>query len=131
MASPTRHAVSSVQISTTPVVPPPPPPPPRAPRGSYRLVASDGGVFTFGGTPFWGSTGAIHLNRPIVGIASDPQTGGYWLVASDGGVFAFHAPFFGSTGAIHLNQPIVGMTVDPGRSGLLDGCSRRRGVRVR
>ena len=108
------HAVSSVQISTTPVVPPPPPAPrPPTPRASYRLVGSDGGVFTFGGAQFYGSTGAIRLNRPTVGIASDPQTGGYWLVASDGGVFAFHAPFFGSTGAIHLNQPIVGMTATP------------------
>jgi len=85
----------------------------------YWLVASDGGIFTFGdptyystGTPlpFYGSTGAMTLNKPIVGMASTPIGKGYWLVASDGGIFAYgDAPFFGSTGAITLNQPIVGM----------------------
>ena len=41
-----------------------------APDGSgYWLVASDGGVFTFGDAPFLGSTGAIALNQPIVAIA--------------------------------------------------------------
>ncbi len=35
----------------------------------YWLVASDGGVFSFGDAQFFGSTGAIHLNQPIVGIA--------------------------------------------------------------
>ena len=29
------------------------------PRGGYWLVASDGGVFSFGNAPFWGSTGGI------------------------------------------------------------------------
>ena len=57
--------------------------------GGYWLVASDGGVFTFGDAGFYGSTGAIHLNRPIVGMAATPDGGGYWLVASDGGIFTF------------------------------------------
>ena len=76
----------------------------------YWEVASDGGIFSFGGAQFYGSTGSIHLNQPIVGMAATPDGGGYWLVASDGGIFAFgDAGFYGSTGAIHLNQPIVGM----------------------
>ena len=76
----------------------------------YQLVARDGGVFAFGGSRFFGSTGAIRLNQPIVGMASSPSGNGYWLVASDGGVFGFgDARFFGSTGAIKLAQPIVGM----------------------
>ncbi|MGI8686111.1 MAG: Calx-beta domain-containing protein [Acidimicrobiales bacterium] len=78
----------------------------------YWLVASDGGIFAFN-VPFSGSTGAITLNKPIVGMAADPDGKGYWLVASDGGIFAFDAPFFGSTGAIRLNQPIVGMAPTP------------------
>ena len=57
--------------------------------GGYWLVASDGGVFSFGDARFHGSTGAIHLNRPVVGMASTADGGGYWLVASDGGVFSF------------------------------------------
>ena len=38
---------------------------------------------------FYGSTGAIHLNQPIVGMAATPGGKGYWLVASDGGIFSF------------------------------------------
>ena len=66
--------------------------------GSF--AAFDGGVFTFGDLPFCGSTGGMHLNQPIVGMASTPSGGGYWFVASDGGVFTFgDAQFLGSTGA--------------------------------
>jgi hypothetical protein len=36
----------------------------------YWLVASDGGIFSFGDAHFHGSTGAIHLNQPIVGMSS-------------------------------------------------------------
>jgi hypothetical protein len=35
------------------------------------MVASDGGVFSFGDARFYGSTGNIKLNKPIVGMASD------------------------------------------------------------
>ncbi len=38
--------------------------------GGYWLVASDGGIFTFGDAQFWGSTGSIRLNKPIVGMAA-------------------------------------------------------------
>jgi hypothetical protein len=38
--------------------------------GGYWLVASDGGIFAFGDAVFRGSTGSIHLNQPIVGMAS-------------------------------------------------------------
>jgi hypothetical protein len=82
--------------------------------GSYWLVAKDGGIFSFGpGAVFHGSTGGIHLNQPVVGMAADSATGGYWLVAADGGIFSFDAPFYGSTGNIHLTQPIVGMVAAP------------------
>jgi hypothetical protein len=78
--------------------------------GGYWLVASDGGIFTYGDARFLGSAGSIHLNRPIVGMTATPDGGGYWLVASDGGIFTYgDAGFFGSTGAIRLNKPIVGM----------------------
>jgi hypothetical protein len=78
--------------------------------GGYWMVARDGGVFAFCDARFHGSTGAIRLNQPIVGMASTKTGNGYWLVASDGGIFAFgDAVFRGSTGAIRLNQPIVGM----------------------
>jgi hypothetical protein len=88
-----------------------------APAG-YRLTASDGGIFTFGNLPFCGSTGAIHLNQPVVGMAATADGGGYWTVARDGGIFSFgDARFFGSTGALRLNQPIVGMAATPDGGG--------------
>ncbi len=88
-------------------------PPSGGPAG-YRLVATDGGVFDFGDLPFCGSTGAITLNQPVVGMAPTADGGGYWTVARDGGIFAFgDAPFLGSTGAVHLNQPVVGMASTP------------------
>jgi hypothetical protein len=87
-------------------------------RPGYWLAASDGGIFTFGATAFYGSTGAIHLNKPVVGMAATTDDRGYWLVASDGGIFSFgDAAFYGSTGAIHLNQPIVGMAPTPDGGG--------------
>ncbi len=83
----------------------------------YRLVASDGGVFSFC-EPFFGSAGGIPLAAKVVGMATTPDGGGYWLVASDGGVFTYgDARFFGSTGNLHLNQPIVGMAAAPDGNG--------------
>jgi hypothetical protein len=80
----------------------------------YWLVASDGGVFAYGDAGFYGSTGGITLNKPVVGMASTPDDRGYWLVASDGGVFAYgDAGFYGSTGGITLNKPVVGMASTP------------------
>jgi hypothetical protein len=80
----------------------------------YWLVASDGGVFAYGGAGFHGSTGGMALNQPVVGMAPTPSGHGYWLVASDGGVFAYgDAGFFGSAGGIRLNRPVVGMAASP------------------
>ena len=87
-------------------------------RNGYRLVASDGGIFAFGDAGFFGSTGAMTLAKPIVGMAATPSGRGYWLVASDGGIFAFgDAGFFGSTGAMTLAKPIVGMASTPSGRG--------------
>jgi hypothetical protein len=78
------------------------------PAGGYWLVASDGGLFTFGGAQFFGSMGGKPLNKPMVGVTSAPGGTGYWLVASDGGVFTFGlAPFAGSLGGSALS--IIGL----------------------
>jgi hypothetical protein len=97
---------------------PPSPPPTVPPNSSYWLVASDGGIFTFGNAGFYGSTGGIRLNQPVVAMAATPSKGGYWLVASDGGIFSYgDAAFHGSTGGQRLNKPIVGMAATPDGGG--------------
>ena len=84
----------------------------------YRLVAADGGVFSFGDAAFYGSAGGLPLNRPIVGGVPTKSNKGYWFVASDGGIFNYgDAKFYGSTGAIRLTQPIVGMAATPSGNG--------------
>ncbi|MCA1846862.1 MAG: hypothetical protein LC792_27445, partial [Actinobacteria bacterium] len=85
--------------------------------GGYYMVASDGGIFTFGDATFRGSTGNVTLNRPVMAMAPAPDSSGYWLVASDGGIFAFGVPFHGSMASYPLNKPISGLV--PGRNGYL------------
>jgi photosystem II stability/assembly factor-like uncharacterized protein len=83
----------------------------------YRMVASDGGIFTFGNREFHGSTGDRVLNKPIVGGATDVSDyEGYWIVASDGGVFAFDAGFFGSAVGL-IDSPAVEIEPTPTGNG--------------
>ena len=78
------------------------------------MVASDGGIFSYGDAVFYGSTGSLTLNRPIVAMSPTPDDKGYWLVASDGGIFSFgDAGFYGSTGSLTLQKPIVAMDPTP------------------
>ncbi|MGH9040476.1 MAG: TolB family protein [Acidimicrobiia bacterium] len=80
----------------------------------YWFVASDGGIFSFDDAGFFGSTGSVRLNKPIVGMAPTPTGAGYWFVAADGGIFSFgDAGFHGSMGSVRLNKPIVGMAATP------------------
>jgi len=89
-----------------------------AKASGYQMVASDGGVFSYGNREFRGSTGGISLTSPIVAAASPCSGGGYWLAAADGGIFSFgDAKFFGSTGDVKLTKPIVGMASTPSGKG--------------
>ena len=82
--------------------------------GGYWLVASDGGIFSYGDAAFYGSTGGMHLNAPIVGMAATPSGRGYWLVASDGGIFTYgDAGFHGSAGSMQAEQAHRGNGLDP------------------
>ncbi len=112
--SPDAHQTFTIHVAS----PPPPPPPP---SHGYWLVGSDGGIFSFGSAQFYGSTGSLRLQRPVVGIVPTRDRGGYWLDASDGGVFSFgDTQFYGSIPGLglhpagsgqpnSLNAPIVGM----------------------
>jgi hypothetical protein len=116
---------SSSGATYTYVGSPPTQPPPVTSTSStshgYWLVGSDGGIFTFGSAQFYGSTGSLRLQRPVVGIVPTADRGGYWLDASDGGVFAFgDSGFYGSVPGLglhpadsgqpnSLDAPIVGM----------------------
>ncbi|MDQ1468268.1 MAG: hypothetical protein QOH10_2683 [Actinomycetota bacterium] len=84
----------------------------------YRMLASDGGVFDFGGQQFYGSTGGRVLNKPVVAGVNTCGNAGYWFVASDGGVFSYgDARFYGSLGAEKLAAPVVGMAATPTGAG--------------
>jgi hypothetical protein len=78
----------------------------------YYETDTQGTVAAFGAATCYGDLTGRKLNKPIVGIAADRQTGGYWLVAADGGVFSFDASFHGSMGGRPLNKPVVGMVAD-------------------
>ncbi len=90
-----------------------------SPTGNgYGIFASDGGVFTFGDFTFFGSAGAIKLNKPIVDAALTPTGKGYWLCAADGGIFTYgDAKFCGSTGNLALVKPITRMAPTPSGNG--------------
>jgi murein DD-endopeptidase MepM/ murein hydrolase activator NlpD len=84
----------------------------------YWLVASDGGIFTFGDAAFYGSTGSLRLNQPVVAMTAAHDGQGYWMVAADGGIFTFgDAGFYGSRGSLVLSHTIAGMALSPDSRG--------------
>jgi hypothetical protein len=109
--SPTLTQLGGTPIATSAVTPP------SAPQG-YWLVARDGGIFSYN-RPFFGSTGSLVLNRPIVGMATTNDGNGYWMAGADGGIFAFgDAPYVGSLPGRHINvSNIVTMVSDPTTDG--------------
>ena len=84
----------------------------------YWLAASDGGIFSFGNAPFFGSMAGTRLRAPVIGLAPTRDDGGYWEVAADGGIFSFgDARFLGSMGDRALDAPVVAMAADPATGG--------------
>ena len=87
----------------------------------YLLLGSDGGVFSYGDSPFKGSMGGKPLNAPIISLVRTASGKGYWEIGGDGGVFAFGdalAPATNPLPGTRLNSPIVEAT-RIGDSGLL------------
>ena len=100
--------------------------------GGYWLVASDGGIFSYGDAGFFGSRGGQPLNSPIVGMAATADGKGYWLVAADGGIFNYgDAGFYGSAGGHPPEQARGGHGAGSRRGRLLVGGLRRRHILLR
>jgi peptidoglycan hydrolase-like protein with peptidoglycan-binding domain len=91
-----------------------------APRGGYWLAGSDGGLFAYGGAPFYGSPASLALRSPVVDVVSVPTGDGYWIVSLDGGMFSYgSAGFYGSMGGQPLVRPIVSIVGSPTGRGYL------------
>ncbi len=76
----------------------------------YWLVASDGGIFSFGDARYSGSASAMRLNAVITAIAVTSTAKGYWLVGGDGGMFTFgDARFAGSAASVSPAPTIIGI----------------------
>jgi hypothetical protein len=78
----------------------------------YWLVASDGGIFTFGDAPFLGVAGA--LGGPARAVASTSSGKGYWVVASNGTVAPFGDAAAVGSAFSDLAAPIVGVGLQSG-----------------
>jgi hypothetical protein len=97
---------------TSPVASPPP-----SSAGGYRMVGSDGGVFDFGSSRFFGSA-AGQSASPVVAVVATPDGNGYWIANQAGGVFSFgDAKNFGSLSLQHLAASVVGMAATPDGAG--------------
>ena len=89
-----------------------PSPRPRPP--GLLAVASDGGIFSYGDASFFGSSGSLPLNQPIVGMAADARRRG--LLARGPRrrhLLLRRRPLLRLDAVLHLNKPIVGMAPTP------------------
>jgi hypothetical protein len=71
--------------------------------------AADQSVFSYGDAPFWGSTGNVQLNQPVVGMARTPTGDGYWLVSREGRVLAFGSAEHHGSLAQAPPSPVIGI----------------------
>jgi hypothetical protein len=92
--------------------------------GGYWLIASDGGLFSFGDATFHGSLGSNPPATPIVAVAPTPSGGGYWMLEANGTLHSFgDAPALltsaESPGLDLATSPMVGMVPTPDGQGLI------------
>jgi N-acetylmuramoyl-L-alanine amidase len=82
--------------------------------GGYWLVASDGGIFSFGDAPFGGSATG-QLQRVAVGMAAGGGPG-YRVISADGGVYGYGGALdFGRAYVPPMAGQVV--SIDPGHDG--------------
>jgi hypothetical protein len=79
--------------------------------------AADHSVFGYGDARFWGSTGNVLLNQPVVGMARTPSGDGYWLVSKEGRVFAFGSAQHRGSVTPPPPSPVVGIAATPSGNG--------------
>ena len=72
----------------------------------YWLVASDGGVFSFGDAGSTARPGAWSSTNRWSSMTATPDGRGYWLVAADGGIFAFGDTRFHGSAAGSTGEPV-------------------------
>jgi hypothetical protein len=75
----------------------------------YWLVASDGGIFSFGDAPFLGSPAGRLAEGAAVGLVASPSGQGYRVATVDGGVFTFGDARFAGEVPGGLRLPVVGI----------------------
>jgi hypothetical protein len=94
---------------------------PTADGHGYWLVASDGGIFSFGDTAFYGSLGATPPASPVVGMAPSAGGDGYWMLEANGTVQGFggaisEAPAVDSPAISSADSPLT--SIVPSGDGL-------------
>jgi hypothetical protein len=91
------------------------------PDGSgYRLVGADGGIFTFGTAPFYGSLPGLGVTDTVGAVAPTRDGGGYLMAGRGGAVYAFgDAPNFGGIPQLvpHYSGQVLGLSVVATRPG--------------
>ena len=103
------------------------------PPSGYWLAAADGGIFTYGGAGFHGSTGGRILDRTRRRDRSPPRRRRLLarrvatVVCSASATPTYH----GSMGGRHLNAPIVGMAATPDGGGYWLVAVGRRDLQLR
>jgi hypothetical protein len=86
--------------------------------GGYRLFGTDGGVFDYGDSIYFGSLAGQALNGQIIGGDGTSDNQGYWMCGADGGIYTFgDAVFYGSLGGETLTAPIVAFRSTPSGNG--------------
>jgi SpoIID/LytB domain protein len=83
----------------------------------YHVATRAGGVYSFNGAQYHGSTAQMGIRTPIRDITEGPPGRGYWLLGEDGGVFSFNVDYHGSMGGQRLNSGVVGMEATASRQG--------------
>ena len=99
--------------------------------GGYWLVASDGGIFSYGDAQFYGSHGQHRAQQADRRHGRRRRTAGatgWWPPTAASSASATRSST-AARAACALNKPVVGMAATPGGNGLLAGGLRRRHLR--